>query len=623
MLEWFLSFVSTGASPLLLMVLLPMAFGLLIWLCRKNRGLFVGLTAGYALLQLAVAVGFSFSQGGMLVLPFTGGGVELRFFADDFARLFLLLTAGAYGLVSLYGAGFLQGRAEGGRYMLYLGVSLGLINGAMLSDNLACMLFFWEGLLCTLLLLLLINNRERPKTAVKALVIGGLADLMLMGGIILTGVNAGTFTLSALRGLPLTGTGGLAFALMFLGAVGKAGCMPFHSWIPDAANDAPTPFLAAFPGALEKFLGMYLAARLVKDVYAVAPGSTMSLLIMILGVVTLLLAVGMALIQKDMKRLLAYHAVSQVGYMVLGIGTCLPVGIAGGLFHMLNHVVYKSCLFMTAGAVEKRAGTTDARRLGGLAKLMPITAACFVIAGLSIAGVPPFNGFFSKELIFDAVLESGVVFYIGALLGAVMTAISFLKLGRAVFFGPIRLPEAAVKDGKKTGVAMLIPMAVLAALCLLLGLCNTLPLDGLFAPALGYEQSFSGWPHSFVLVAVSVAALLLALADHCYGYRKTGSAIAAADHIHEAPVLRTVYHWAEQGRLDPYVWLNAAAQAFGKACVWIERGVSWFYDKGLVGMAKGTGNLLSRADNGMLSRYIGWALLGLSVIVAVFAALAR
>ena len=132
---------------------------------------------------------------------------------------------------------------------------------------------------------------------------------------------------------------------------------------------------------------------------------------MMVGAVTILLAVVMALVQKDYKRLLSYHAISQVGYMVLGIGTALPIGIIGGLFHMINHAMYKSCLFLTGGAVEKQAGTTDLDKLGGLARKMPVTFVCFFIAAASISGVPPFNGFFSKELVYDAALEQRLVFY--------------------------------------------------------------------------------------------------------------------------------------------------------------------------------------------------------------------
>ena len=132
----------------------------------------------------------------------------------------------------------------------------------------------------------------------------------------------------------------------------------------------------------------------------------MSIVMMTIGAVTILLAVMMALIQKDYKRLLSYHAISQVGYMILGIGTALPVGIVGGLFHMINNAMFKSGLFLTGGAVEKQTGTTDLHNLGGLGRKMPVTFACFLMLALSISGVPPFNGFFSKELIFDGALKA-------------------------------------------------------------------------------------------------------------------------------------------------------------------------------------------------------------------------
>ena len=171
----------------------------------------------------------------------------------------------------------------------------------------------------------------------------------------------------------------------------------------------------------------------------------------------------MALIQKDFKRLLSYHAISQVGYIILGIGTALPVGIIGGLFHMFNNAVYKSCLFYTAGSVERQAGTTDLKSLSGLGRQMPVTMITFLVAAASIAGVPLTNGFFSKEMIFDGALESGFVFYLAALVGAFFTALSFLKLGHAAFFGK---PKKTLAKVKEAPLPMLAPMIVLAAACL-------------------------------------------------------------------------------------------------------------------------------------------------------------
>jgi len=597
--------------PFICMVLLPAAAGLLLFGLRKRDGVMRTADILYALLQMIPPIGIYMTGGVSFAIPLTGKGLEISFASEPYQLLFLVMTSVIFALLSVYTAGFVKDREYGGRYLLYLHISLSMINGAILSNNLGGMLFFWEGLLCTEFLTLMINNREKPETAIKALIVSGTADLLLMGGIIATGIAAGTLTMTGIRGLAPEGAGLAGFILMFLGAAGKAGCMPFHSWIPNAADDAPLPFLAAFPGAMEKILGIYLSVRIVFDFYAVGPGSPLSVLMMSLGVATILFAVAMALIQKDMKRLLAYHAVSQVGYMVLGIGTCLPVGVVGGLAHMLNHVIYKSCLFMTSGAIEKRTGTTDARKLGGLAGVMPVTCFCFTMSALAISGVPPFNGFFSKELIFHAALECGVIYYIGALLGAVLTAISFLKLGRALFTGETRLPAGVGREGREADTAMLIPMCVMAAASLLLGLFNRLPIDGLFGKVLGQTEQYGGWPKSALLVVLSLLALGLAAADHIYGCRKTGAPIKAADHIHEAPVLSVIYAWAQKGVFDPYCWLQGIMNGFSFLCVKTEQGVSWFYDRGVVSAAKGLGTFLSSVDNGALSRYVGFAFLGL------------
>lgn len=610
-----MAWLTDTCAPLLLLVVLPLAAGGGIFALRRHAGAVRALAAAYALAQLAAGIAL-YAAGGFSAfsLPLSGQGVELRFAWGSYNGAFVLLAALVFAPVCIYAAGWLREKAQAGEFLLYLLLSDAAINGALLSDNLAGMLFFWEGMLCTQFLFLLMGNTARPRTAVKALTISGMADLLLMGGIAVTASAAGTFTISEITALPMTGVGRLGFVLMFLGAAGKAGCMPFHSWIPDAAADAQTPFLVAFPGSMEKLAGIYLCVRLVYQMYDVRPGSLDSTLMMTLGVLTLLFAVSMALIQKDMKRLMAYHAVSQVGYMILGIGTCLPIGLVGGLFHMLNNAVYKACLFMTAGAVEQRTGTTDARKLGGLAKVMPVTAACFTLSALAIAGVPPFNGFFSKELIFDAALEGGVIFYLGALLGAVMTAISFLKLGRALFTGETKMPAADEQPGfvpQAPNLLMTVPMCVLAAASLVLGIGNALPVDGLFGAAMGYTERFAGWPKSPLLVCLSLAALALAVADHVYGCRKTGAAITAADHIHEAPVLRQIYELAGAGVFDPYNWIKGIAAAVAFCGDALERGLRWLWELLLFHGAQYVSGLLSQLDSGEISLYIGMAFLGL------------
>jgi len=162
-----------------------------------------------------------------------------------------------------------------------------------------------------------------------------------------------------------------AFLAFVAAAFAKAGAVPFHTWVPDCGEHADAPVSAYLPASLDKLLGIYLLARCVMDLFVPTPA--MYTLLMLAGAVTVISAVMMALVQHDLKRLLSFHAVSQVGYMVLGIGSGTAIGLAGGLFHMLNNTIYKCALFLGAGVVEKEAGHTDLDRLGGLAKLLPVT----------------------------------------------------------------------------------------------------------------------------------------------------------------------------------------------------------------------------------------------------------
>jgi len=615
------TFLSSGANIILFMIILPLVWGITAWFLKKNYFLQLVVVVLSSAINLLFAVSLYLSEGFYLTFPFALNGLDIAFNVYEFSGLFLTFVAVGFLLVTLYGTAFMRNEKYSGLFMLYMYISLAMINGAIISDNLGVMLFFWEGLLCTLFGMLIINNEQKPRAAVKALVLSGTADLLLMLGIIITVYQAGTPYISQIEKLSITGISAIGFICMMLGAIGKAGCMPFHSWIPVAAEEAPVPFMVAFPGAIEKLLGIYLTVSIVTNIYEFQPGSIASIVIMIIGTLTIIFAVAMALIQKDMKRLLSYHAISQVGYMVLGIGSALPIGIIGGLFHMLNNAVYKSCLFMTAGSIEKQTGTTDLRKVGGLAKKMPVTMICFTISGLAIAGLPPFNGFFSKELIFDAALESNVIFYLGALLGAFMTAVSFLKMGRAAFSGSLKLPEKlpeGKKDVRESGIEMLLPMVILAFLNVIFGIINTLPLDTLLGSALGYTETYSGWPHSMLLVVVSFIILGLALMDHIYGYRKTGSAINAADHIHYAPLLKNIYNAAEKQRFDPYNHLMHLVDGFSAFCSLIERGISWLYDYGAVKVVEGVGYLLHKSNNGSLSRYLLAAVAGVVGIAVIF-----
>ena len=605
----------SGASFLMLvMILFPALCGGLSLLvpAKRNGGrpamLLLGAGGNLALAALLCGRELVF------VRAWAGFGLEFSLRMYHFSGFIVFCAAVLTLLVSVYTVVFAKGKGYG--KLLYAGMlfTLALVNGAVLANNLAVMLFFWEGILGTLFMMTMAGGPKAYQTSVKAVVIAGITDLCMMLGIGITAYLSQTLTMDKIR-LPLTGWGMVAFVLLLIGAVSKAGSMPFHTWIPDAADDAPTPFMPFMPGALEKLLGIYLLCRLCLDLFEFEPGTAISYLLMTLGAGTILFAVMMALIQRDFKRLLSYHAVSQVGYMILGIGTALPVGIVGGLFHMLNNAVYKCGLFLVAGAVEQQTGTTNLNRLGGLGKKMPVTCACFLVLAAAIAGFPLTNGFFSKELIFDGAIESHLFFYIIAAIGAFFTPISFLKLGHAAFFGK---PTEAGKNAREVHFAMLLPMVVLAAACLGLGFGQGYVVEHVLTPILGEHGGHVGGHTNWLLVGISAGLLLLAVWDHFWQFKKTGKGIETADHFHHAPGLREIYDLAEAKRFDPYEQSRGWMRAVSLFCLAVNDRISQVYD---VWIPHGVGWLsgcVQKAHNGNQARYVLWIFGGLAAVALLF-----
>jgi NADH:ubiquinone oxidoreductase subunit 5 (subunit L)/multisubunit Na+/H+ antiporter MnhA subunit len=252
-----------------------------------------------------------------------------------------------------------------------------------------------------------------------------------------------------------------------------------------------------------------------------------------------------------------------------------------------------------------------------LIKKMPLTFIAFAVAALSISGVPPFNGFFSKELVYHAARERGLVFYIVAVAGAFLTAASFLKLGHAVFLGK---PRQEFKEVKEAPVAMLLPMGILAITCVIFGIFNYLPLNNFIQPILGARlngQSFVGASGDWVLVFITVIVLLGALIHHIIAVKKAGCALKAADHIHYAPVLSVFYRLAEKRYFDPYEiglkFINRITVLFWK----IDRMVDWMYNSFIAGSACFFSRVIRRMHAGYYIIYVSWSLLGALIIMFV------
>jgi len=255
----------------------------------------------------------------------------------------------------------------------------------------------------------------------------------------------------------------IVFALaMFLCGFGlKAALVPFHAWLPDAHPSAPAPVSAMLSGVVIKALGIYVLCRLVFNVFGASP--EILVVIRVLGCVSMVIGVMLAIGQWDMKRLFAYHSISQIGYVALGVGLGTPLGIAGGLFHMVNHSMFKSLLFLNAGAVEYATETRDLKRLGGLNQAMPVTANTSLVASMSIAGIPPFNGFWSKLIIVVACVEAGQYWMaLAAVLVSLVTLASFLKVQRYAFFEAAKSTLGTIRE---VPLLMRTAMVLLAVLC--------------------------------------------------------------------------------------------------------------------------------------------------------------
>lgn len=604
---------------LIFSVLIPICAGLLnAVMPRRLKGFFTLLVS----LAAVIASFVTFGKVGYLKFPGIGFGIEFSFRLYHFSSFIIAAVSAFTFLTALYCLSFFKDKNNPRQFYTYILLSLGFTNAAVLADNLVVMLFFWEGLLL-LVFGMIAEGRGASsfRTAIKAFIIVGITDLCMMIGIALVGSLAGTLTISKIN-LATGGLASIAFVLLMIGAISKAGAMPFHSWIPDAAVDAPLPFMAYIPAALEKLLGIYFLARICLDLFRLKGGSGLSVLIMTLGVITILFAVMMALVQKDYKRLLSYHAVSQVGYMMLGIGTALPIGIVGGLFHMINHALYKSGLFFTAGAVEKETGTCDLRKLGGLRRRMPLTFVCFLITAASISGVPPFNGFFSKELVFDAALERGSLFYIAALLGSFFTAASFLKLGHAVFLGKLQEQNKKIRE---VPLPMAIVMFSIALCCILFGVFNYLPLSKFIQPVLGERlqgHNFYGVPANITLIIMTLLVLLGAFVHHLLGVKINGSGLKAADHIYHSVLFHRIYEWQKKKYFDPYEVGLKMTNVFARIFWKVDRFIDWVYTRLIVGITYASIFVLRRLHTGNYSVYVSWSLAGM-VLVTIFLLLAR
>lgn len=551
---------------------------------------------------------------------FRGPGI-LQLQADGLSLLGGMAAVVFALLISLYAIPYLRKRQSGRRFFAYLLWTLAAAEGAFLADDLVLLLAFWGFLGLTLYLMVGLAGPGASGAAKKTFIIVGATDSLLVLGVAIIWFLTGISRISELEGLSTATVAlGVAYWCFVAAAFAKAGAFPLHTWLPEVGEHALVPVTAYLPASLDKLLGIYLLARATVKMFAIQAGDHM--LLMLLGAVTVLAAVMMALVQHDLKRLLAYHAVSQVGYMVLGVASGTAVGIAGGLFHMLNNAVYKSCLFLGAGAAESECGHTDLDRLGGLARVMPITFGSFLIAALAISGVPPLNGFASKWMVYQGIIQSGgggpglwIIWLAAAVVGSALTLASFVKAMHAAFLRKAS-PAVVAAEPREPSFAMWGPMVVLAGVCVILGIgLHRFSLPVLLEPAAGRKVELIGtWAVGPAVVMLGVALLLGGL-GYLIGLRPrmrragtyVGGEVLSQTYISGVESALTadlevsgVDFYRELEAVRPLSWLYQ----------WARKGVFDVYELGrhivfyLV-------DLLRAAHTGVLLTYLSWVVAGL------------
>jgi formate hydrogenlyase subunit 3/multisubunit Na+/H+ antiporter MnhD subunit len=464
-------------------IALPIIAGLIcLILPPKTRGIreFLALVIPLATLLIAIVI---YRQGELRVVqPWfsigPGLAISIDLMATPFARLALIIAAAFSCLVALYSLQFMQNHPRKGEYYAYLLASLGGASGVLLANHFVLLLFFWELLGFMLYLMVMISGSSAASSATKALVIAVTGDMALLLGFAFYWLEHGNLIISELVANPIlltTPFSMAAYLLMMVGAFAKAGVIPLHTWIPAISTQAVMPVMSLFT-SLDKLIGIYLLAALTLNWFVITPW--LSVVLMIIGAATLLACVLMAMIQHDFRRMLAFHNISQVGYMVLGIGTGVPLGIIGGIFHMVNMIVLKGSLFLCGGSVQQQTKRTEFDELGGLAKAMPWTFVSMLVAALGISGVPPLNAFVSKWFIYQGIMVKGGGFYpillVIAMFGSALTLASFMKLMYSVFWGnrPNKLDQV-----KESGPGILIPILMLALFAIGFGIFYQWPVD--------------------------------------------------------------------------------------------------------------------------------------------------
>jgi NADH-quinone oxidoreductase subunit L len=627
-----------------LYVLIPLLpfLGFLIngLLNRKLSGTVAGAISSLAVLgSFAISVflflNFQYQYTVKLFDWISVGSMQIPFSyqIDQLSLIMLLLVTGVGFLIHVYSIGYMHHDENVGKFFSFLNLFVFSMLVLVLGSNFVILFIGWEGVgLCSYLLIGFWNkNTSYNNAAKKAFIINRVGDLGFLLGIFLiyltfdsvqyaevfqkaSAMQIGTFTVTAIT------------LLLFVGAMGKSAQLPLYTWLPDAMA-GPTPVSALIHAATMVTAGIYMILR-ANVLFTLAPHTLE--VITIIGAATALFAATIGLAQNDIKKVLAYSTVSQLGYMFLALGV---MGYSTSLFHVLTHAFFKALMFLGAGSViHAMSNEQDMRRMGGLRKALPITFITFLIGCLAIAGIPPFSGFFSKDEILLHAYEHSKVLYAVGLFTAFLTAFYMFRLLFLTFFGEFRGTEEQKHHLHESPASMTLPLVVLAILAAVGGFMNApfflgednAYLANYLAPLFTYSQRLN--PAAFtvhadhatelMLIGLSVGAGVLGIVLAYVQYVSRGVRPAEEEAQRSAPE-NLVYH--------KYYIDELYNALFVRPTMWLSKGLHRYVEQGIIDpivngfgrVTMGGGKLLRYVQTGSVETYLILMVVGIVLILAL------
>ncbi|MBI2247192.1 MAG: NADH-quinone oxidoreductase subunit L [Armatimonadetes bacterium] len=609
-----------------------------------GEGAYVAIGALMASAVLSVAAFVEVLRGGhyetnLVWAVLAGRPLEIGFQVDPLTAVMLLVVTVVGSLIFIYSIGYMHGDPRYPRFFAYMSLFAASMLLLVLANDFLALYAGWElvGLCSYLLIGFWFERPAAARASMKAFVTTRVGDLFMFLGILLIFLTLGTLNFEEIFEGVEAGrmTGGLltlAAVLVFGGAVGKSAQVPLHVWLPDAM-EGPTPVSALIHAATMVAAGVYLVARMYPLFFG-TPSHEALTLVAYIGAITAIMAATIGVVQDDIKRVMAYSTISQLGYMMMGLGV---LGFTAGVFHLMTHAFFKALLFLAAGSVIHAMHTNDIKQMGGLGQVMPYTYGTMLVGGLALAGIPPFAGFWSKdEILLEAYHHDQGLFIIGAV-GAFLTAFYIFRMIIYTFTGTLRSHEAHPHESPRV---MTVPLVILAIFSTVVGFVGAPWWDNPFHHFVRFEAAEGvAFDLNFAIMSTAIAAAgsLAALIVYRWQWVSSASLRRAVGPLYTAVVRK--YYWDELYQfviVRPVVWaarrlrtfdvyvIDGAVNAVGAVIVWFAR-LYRIFDLyvvdgavNLIGWtAKTLGGVLRYVQTGRPQNYLLVIALGVIALVVV------